>query len=386
MASSSLSFIDVFSGAGGLSCGLEMSGMKCILGIEKKPAAFKTFAINHKYAAVYCTDVSLLERPRLIELIGGRPIDIVVGGPPCQGFSTVGLGNPSDKRNSLFLEFVRIVKDVNPKFVVIENVTGLLAKKNEQTLHSIFNCLEKLGYHLDVQVLSSQNFGVAEIRRRTIIIGTRLKVDIVFPRPTHDIVKANLYRPPVTVGDVITDLADSKGQIYNHDIVSASDVLEIDKKRLLKIPEGCGIRYKKDELNYFPKSLWLGIDWDQLKEGRFRQTRYFKLDRKKPGPTIMSTRRFYYHPEHPRLLTQREAAKIQSFPNDFIFCGSISQQWEQIGNAVPPLLGKAIGKAVKKMNQVAEKSGRRLKPKQYKNYDIEKLRGRAFVYRVVKNG
>ena len=379
MASVPLSFIDVFSGAGGLSCGLEMSGMQCLLGIEKKPAAFKTFAMNHKDAVVYPTDVSLLTKSRLFELIGSRDVDVVVGGPPCQGFSTVGRGNPDDKRNLLFLEFVRIVKDVNPKFVVIENVTGLLAKKNEKTLLSIFHCLEKLGYHLDVKVLSSQNFGVAEVRRRTIILGTRLNVDIIFPKPTHDIVRAKNYRPPVTVGDVISDIADSHGQIHNHDVFKASDIPKIDKKRLLKIPEGCGIRYKKDELKFLPPALRLGIEWNQLKEGRFRQTRYFKLDRKRPGPTIMSTRHFYYHPEHPRFITQREAAKIQSFPNDFIFCGSISQQWLQIGNAVPPLLGKAIGTAVQKMNKAAKESHRRAR-RQYKAYDIDNLRGEAFVY------
>ena len=379
MASSPLNFIDVFSGAGGLSCGLEMAGLKCLLGIEKMSQAFRTFAINHQHAAIYPQDVTLLTKKRLFELIQDRPIDVVVGGPPCQGFTTVGHGNPDDKRNQLFLEFIRIVKAVHPKFIVIENVTGLLAKKNEDTLNSIFNCIEKLGYRLDVQVLCAQHYGVAEVRRRTIMIGTNLNVDISFPRPTHDILKANTYRPPITVGDVLEDIADSNGNIYNHDLHSASQIPEIDKKRLHKIPEGCGIRYKKDEINYLPPSLRLGVDWTKLKEGRFRQTRYFKLDRKKPGPTIMSTRHYYHHPTRPRLLTQREAARIQSFPNDFLFCGSVSSQWEQIGNAVPPLLGKAIGNTIKKMDRTARKSISKVKF--FKKRNIDGLRGQAFVYK-----
>ena len=125
-----LNFIDVFSGAGGLSCGLELAGMRCILGIDHDQYAMQTFAANHHHAKVYCGDITKLKKRDLETIIDNRPIHAVVGGPPCQGFSTVGPGNPNDIRNKLFLEFVRIVRVANPEFVVIENVTGLLASKN----------------------------------------------------------------------------------------------------------------------------------------------------------------------------------------------------------------------------------------------------------------
>ena len=344
-----LNFIDVFAGAGGLSCGLEMNSMRCLLGIDSNKHAMDTFAKNHKYAKTYCGDVSKLTKAKIEKLVDNQKIHAVVGGPPCQGFSTVGPGNPDDARNSLFLHFVRIVKTTSPEFVVIENVTGLLAKKNEKTLKSIFKRFETMGYHLDVRVMSSQNYGVPEIRRRTIIIGTKLNVSIEFPKATHDTILAKTYINPVSVGDVISNLADKKGDIHNHDIESALVKSKTDEKRLLKIPEGCGIRYKKDELAYLPPRLRLGIDWDKLREKRFRQTKYFKLDRKKPSPTIMTHRHSYYHPVEPRYLTQREAAKLQSFPNDFVFEGSQTAIFRQIGNAVPPLMAHALGVEVRRI-------------------------------------
>ena len=124
-----LNFLDIFSGAGGLSCGLEMAGMKCILGVECDKNAIKTFGHNHKGAETFCGDIQGLTKPILTKLIGNQKVHAVVGGPPCQGFSTAGTGDPFDQRNSLFLQFVKIVKYTLPQFIVIENVTGLLAKK-----------------------------------------------------------------------------------------------------------------------------------------------------------------------------------------------------------------------------------------------------------------
>ena len=124
-----LNFIDVFSGAGGLSCGLEMAGHKCLLGVDFDQHAINTFAKNHKHAQTYCGDITKLSTKMLKELTAGQKIHAVVGGPPCQGFSTAGAGNPKDSRNKLFLEFVRVVKVTKPNFIVMENVTGIVAKK-----------------------------------------------------------------------------------------------------------------------------------------------------------------------------------------------------------------------------------------------------------------
>lgn len=341
-----LNFIDLFSGAGGLSCGLELAGMKCVLGVDMDKHAIETFQANHHYAKTYCGSIVDLSAAKIKELTSHQEIHAVVGGPPCQGFSTVGLGNPNDTRNSLFKEFIRVVKITNPYYVVIENVTGLLAKKNEKTIQEIFKIFHKMGYTLDVQVMSSENYGVPERRRRTIILGSRINKTITFPKMLPKI---------VTVGEAFKDLKTSSGKYFNHDIEAAKIKSALDTERIACIPEGKGVRYEIDEKTYFKKKkLKLNVNWKELRENRFRQTKFQRLDRKKPSPTIMTHRHNYFHPTENRYLTQREAACLQSFPNDFKFYGTLSAQWRQIGNAVPPLLGKAIGTALLDMH--AEKS------------------------------
>jgi len=156
----------------------------------------------------------------------------------------------------------------------------------------------------------------------------------------------------------------------------------MDAKRLARIPEGRGIRYERDELAFLPKSLRLGVDWKELPENRFRQSKYQRLDRNRPSPTIMTHRHSYFHPVENRYLTAREAARIQSFPNDFVFSGPLSAQWRQIGNAVPPLLGKAIGKALLNLVKKAKKDDLDFKKRRRPNATIiEYVRGKAFVYK-----
>lgn len=367
-----LNFIDLFSGAGGLSCGLELAGLNCLLGIDMDKNAMASFGENHKNAKTFCGPISTVTSAILKKLTNNQKIHLVVGGPPCQGFSTVGLGDPNDQRNQLFREFIRVVKIANPDYVVIENVTGLLAKKNEKTLKSIFQIFNKMGYTLDVQVMSAENYGVAEKRRRTIFIGSKNHSEIYFPE-TQTKIK--------TVGDVFKSLKAKNGKIYNHDIEMAKIKSSLDVERIACVPEGKGIRYEEDERNYFKKKrLKLGVDWKNLRENRFRQTKYQRLDRKKPSPTIMTHRHNYFHPTEDRYLTQREAAAIQSFPNDFIFHGPLSAQWRQIGNAVPPLLGKAIGESILAMNTSKNKKikSNALASRQDQ---IKNIRKKAFQYK-----
>jgi DNA (cytosine-5)-methyltransferase 1 len=370
--SSTLNFIDVFSGAGGLSNGLEQAGFRCLLGIDMDKNAIETFKANHPHANTFCGSVVELTEKKLKELTNSSPIHAVVGGPPCQGFSTVGIGDPNDKRNHLFKEFVRLVKICNPYFIVIENVTGLLAKKNEKTLKAIFKLFFTMGYNLDVQVMSAEQYGVPEKRRRTIILGSRINKEIIFPlRSSH---------PIVTVGSALKNLKDKNGKIHNHDIDLAQIKSKLDRDRINCIPEGRGIRYQEDEKAFLPKKLKLNIDWENLKEGRFRQTKYQRLDRKKPAPTIMTHRHNYFHPVENRYLTQREAAAIQSFPNNFVFKGPLSSQWRQIGNAVPPLLGLAIGNALKQMFNQKIIKVKLDKNKQDNKDRVHHIRKKAFAY------
>jgi DNA (cytosine-5)-methyltransferase 1 len=370
-----LNFIDLFSGAGGLSCGLELAGMKCVLGIDMDKHAIETFKANHHYANTFCGSITDVTAKKLKELTNNQEIHAVVGGPPCQGFSTVGLGNPNDQRNLLFKEFIRVVKITNPQFVVIENVTGLLAKKNEKTIKAIFSTFKKMGYNLDVQVMSSENYGVPEKRRRTIFLGSRINQTITFPKI--------FTTPLVTVGDALKGLKSSDGKYYNHDIEAAKIKSVLDYERIACIPEGKGIRYEEDEKNYLKKKkLKLNVDWKNLRENRFRQTKYQRLDRKKPSPTIMTHRHNYFHPTENRYLTQREAAAFQSFPSNFIFKGTLSAQWRQIGNAVPPLLGKAIGLAIMEMYKEKSLSKSKTLKKEKTTDDVVQLvRKRAFVYK-----
>lgn len=369
-----LNFIDLFSGAGGLSCGLELAGMKCVLGVDMDKNAIETFKANHHFASAYCGSIVDLTAAKIRELTKGQEIHAVVGGPPCQGFSTVGLGNPNDTRNMLFKEFIRVVKITNPQYVVIENVTGLLAKKNEKTIQAIFSIFSKMGYTLDVQVMSSENYGVPEKRRRTIIIGSRLNQTITFPQTMSKV---------MTVGEAFKNLKATNGKYLNHDIEAAKIKNKIDQERIACVPEGKGVRYEADEKAYFKKKkLKLGVNWKELRENRFRQTKYQRLDRKKPSPTIMTHRHNYFHPTENRYLTQREAASLQSFPNDFQFYGPLSAQWRQIGNAVPPLLGRAIGNAILAMHAEKSASKKKSVKKSVGAKDLVlSVRKKAFLYK-----
>ena len=348
-----LKFIDLFSGCGGFSYGLEMAGHKCILGVDFEKDAIQSFKANHPDAEVFLGDIKKLSKDKLLELTKEQTIDMVVGGPPCQGFSTVGRGEADDDRNSLFKEFVRVVRTLNPKIVVFENVTGILAKKNQPILKQIFKSFEDLGYTMDARVLSSEEYGAPEVRRRTIIIGSKGCSAPIFPQISHGSRGHTALR---NVGDALKNLKASDGKIYNHDTNAAEIKMKIDFERLKHVPEGCYIRYQKDELKYLPKSLRFDVDWETLAEGRFRQAKLQRLNRKLPSPTILTSRTSYYHPIENRYLTPREAAACQSFPNDFIFSGSVTSQFRQIGNAVPPLLGKVIGETVSQMLTSKKKS------------------------------
>jgi DNA (cytosine-5)-methyltransferase 1 len=339
----SFTFIDLFSGCGGLSHGLEMAGHKCILGVDANKDAIASFTANHHLAKVYLGDIKKLSEKKLLELTKGQTIDMVVGGPPCQGFSTVGRGEVGDVRNQLFKEFVRIVKVTRPKIILFENVTGLVAKKNEKILSQIFAHFERLGYNMDARVLSAEEYGVPEKRRRTIIMGVK-DGECLFPVVSHG---KRAGKKPVTVAEAFKNLKSSDGKIYNHNIEMAQLKKLEDRERLKFIPAGRGIRYESDEQELLPKNLWFQVDWKKLRENRFRQTRLQRLPLRGPSPTILTARTSYYHPVEPRYLTPREAAACQSFPNDFIFHGPQTEQFRQIGNAVPPLLARALGESIK---------------------------------------
>jgi DNA (cytosine-5)-methyltransferase 1 len=368
-------FVDLFCGAGGLSIGLEQAGMNCILGTDINTYAMQSFREYHKNAETYCGPICSLTDDVLKEKIGGKRVDLVCGGPPCQGFSTMGRGNKDDQRNGLFEGFVRIVRVLNPAYILFENVSGLLAAKNEKTLHSILASFKALGYRVKVKVLESQHYGVPQKRKRTIILGCKENYAFDFPRPIFDCVEDGFYVRPVNLGDVIDDIQTKDGELINHQIDKATPTEKLSVERIKCIPEGRGIRYKKDEDELFPENLKLGFNWSTMREGRLRELRYFRLSRKLPSPTINTSNNQYYHPLENRRFTVREIARIQTFPNDFKLYGNIAVQKKLVGNAVPSLMGKALGLSLlESFDRKEEDDGDYI-------IDIEKLKGKGFCYR-----
>ncbi|NBD15547.1 MAG: DNA (cytosine-5-)-methyltransferase [Cyanobacteria bacterium] len=375
-------FIDLFSGAGGMSCGLEMAGFQCLLGVDHDAIAIETFQINHQNAKTIIGDLREISIEKIQEAVGYQKIDLICGGPPCQGFSTIGQNNHQDQRNFLFWDFLRIIKSLCPDYVIMENVTGLLSRRNEPTLKVILDSFTKIGYRVDIKVLSAHHYGVPEKRRRTILLANRFQVTNLYPEilfTDSEEGEDNLSLPR-TVDWAFNHLKTDNNQILNHDLEKAQITNSLEKKRLSYIPEGGSIRYEKDQKAYLPPELWFDIDWDKLLERRFREAKLRRLDRAACAGTINTSRTTFYHPTEDRYLTAREAAAIQSFPANYVFCGTVTQQWRQIGNAVPPLMAKAIGQAILQLDQEKENMEKAIDfPK------IDSVRANAFTYRKPKN-
>ena len=371
-------FIDLFSGAGGMSCGLEMAGWACLLGIDHDRTAIETFQHNHPQAKAIAGDIQKVSNQQIQAIIKHQKVDLICGGPPCQGFSTIGQNDHLDQRNFLFLEFLRIVKALKPDYIIVENVTGLLSKKNENVLKAIIKSFTDLGYTIDVKVLSAHHYGVPEKRRRTIFLGNRFGVKNIYPDKMFKDSEQDAQDLPLprNVEWAFDNLLESNGEIFNHDIKRSQIVNDLERERISHIPEGKSVRYEKDQLAYLPESLWFDVDWSTIHEERFREAKLNRLDRYDCANTINTSRTTYYHPVENRYLTPREAAAIQSFPANYFFCGTITQQWRQIGNAVPPLLAKALGESILALDSLKNNM-------EITNSieDIQAIRAKAFSYK-----
>lgn len=315
-------FVDLFSGAGGLSCGLVMAGFTPVASVEIMPEAVETYQYNFIdkkgfNEKVETRDIRTQEvKEELYKTIGNQHIDLIVGGFPCQGFSMAGNRVVSDPRNSLYLEMLEIVKNVQPDYVVMENVEGLRSMLDGKVETQILNDYKEIGYEINVTTLNAADYGVAQQRKRVIFIGNRIGNKNYHPKPLYE---PNNYK---TLGSAIykyMNIAEDKS--INHVFTRHTEDM---KKRLANVPEGSSL-FK----NY--SDSWKKSPWD------------------KPSCTIKENHgAVNIHPKLPRVLTAREIAAIQSFPDDFIFQGAKKWQLVQIGNAVPPLLGKAIGLSIEK--------------------------------------
>lgn len=339
-------FIDLFSGAGGLSAGLIDAGFKCLLGVDHDAKALETFRHNHDGALALNIDLSSPSFVNEIKLaINNNKVDMIVGGPPCQGFSLTGTRNFFDKRNTLYLAMIEAVKEFMPKAFIVENVTGLGTLYGGQVKEEIIRQFEKIGYTVSAQVLTASDYGVPQIRRRIFFVGLKKEIgSFKFPNPTHD------KESYITCLDALSDLPSRENEIGS-DVDKYTSPPESDYQKRMRKSET--ILYNHVATKHSDKVVDVislvpeGGNHKDLPEGigehrKFNEawTRYHSL---KPSRTIDTGHRNHFHYKYNRVPTIRENARLQSFSDSFVFFGSKTQQNRQVGNAVPPLLAKAVG-------------------------------------------
>lgn len=380
--------IDLFAGAGGLSCGLEQAGFKPVLANELVEQYAHTYQINHPETKVVVGDVRQVDEKKLHELVKEyKEIDLIAGGPPCQGFSVnAPIRSLDDPRNHLFKEYLRIVNEIRPKAVIIENVPGIISLGKGTIVEQIYEILNGMGYKVDHKILFAGHYGVPQMRFRTVFIAIRDRREaIVFPEPKYYATAvANfggsktlcynltpmdelLLKSRTTVWDAIGDLPEIVGGagdgVYEYPQSPETEFQRYVRKNSKKITSHFCAKLSAiniERLKYIPQGgSWRDIPFELLPEGlkRARRSdhtkRYGRLNPNDLCSTIMTKCDphwgSFFHPTQARVLSVREAARIQSFPDEYVFTGNMTQQYEQVGNAVPPLLGKAVGEAILKM-------------------------------------
>lgn len=338
-----LNALDLFCGCGGLSLGFEKAGINVLVGIDAWKDAITTFNYNHKNSKGICADLSILAPKEIEKELGGKTVDLIIGGPPCQGFSVAGKRIVDDERNKLYKNFVRFVEYYKPKAFMMENVPNILSIGAGIVKDSIVKDFSDLGYKVVYKVLTASDYGVPQNRRRAVFVGLKNEKEFIFPQQS-----ANQL---ITSYEAVSDLPEnsleddsnypmkanceyqklmrknSKG-VYNHQITEHN---ERTKKIIALVPDGGNYKNLPPELQQTRK---VHIAWT-------------RLNSQKPSFTIDTGHRHHFHYKWDRIPTVRESARIQSFPDDFIFMGTKTSQYKQVGNAVPPLMAEAIAKKIK---------------------------------------
>ena len=343
--------IDLFSGVGGLSLGFEMAGFKIVIANEFDESIAASYKLNHKKTKMIVGDITLLDLNEVFGKYKGQ-VDVVIGGPPCQGFSQKGKRKTiHDERNFLFKYYVAVVGLVLPKYFVMENVPNLLTAENGYFREEIETLFNSMGYSIDYGVLNASNYGVPQNRKRAVIIGKFGSECPKLPVP---------QKKKVTIWDAISDLAylesgegdevqnyriDAKSKyeklmrrdsqvLYNH---VATNHSKLALKRLSLIPPNSGKEVLPKE--HLTKSIYSGT-WTRMRKDEVSVTITTRFDTPSSGK--------FTHPFLNRAITVREAARLQSFPDTFRFVGNKSSQMKQVGNAVPPLLAAAVADVIMK--------------------------------------
>lgn len=342
--------IDLFSGCGGISKGFLMTGRIDVVGaIDFEQGACDTFKLNFPDANVICGDINNIS----VESTGFKNIDIIVGGPPCQGFSGLNRwekDKDNDPRNKLFLQYLRFVDEIKPKVLLIENVRQILTSNKGYVIDTVKEFLEERGYNISYSILSAANYGVPQNRQRAIIIGVRKELGAF---DFDSLIKYQL--PKVTVNDALSDIEEIEDEVKKSAVGTVFKLGEPKSEYQREMHNSNHTLH--NHLMYYPTpnvqkmisfvpegGNWKSVPKELFKSDRDnRHSNYLKrLDSKSQSVTIDTGHNVYFHPVFNRVPTIREAARLQSFPDDFVFTGNKGQQFKQVGNAVPPLLARAI--------------------------------------------
>ena len=336
--------IDLFCGAGGLSYGFEKAGVNILLGIDNDAMALKVFEKNHKNAKSICGDITQLHYNDIKELIGDTTIDLIIGGPPCQGMSLSGPRKFDDPRNKLYLSYIRFVQEIKPKAFVIENVPGLVSLFKGQIKNSIIERLTNLGYKVGYRILCAADYGVPQSRKRVVFVGLK-KEFFDFDR----IKEKDMVTCEMALSD-LPPLIDSLGEDpAEYETLPQNEYQKLMRKNSVQVRNHIAAAHSEKVRNI----IALVPDGGNYKDlpDEYRNTRNFhvawtRFRSDKPAPTIDTGHRHHFHYKYNRVPTVRECARLQSFPDDFIFEGNKTQQFRQVGNAVPPIMAKAIAEAL----------------------------------------
>ena len=341
---------DLFSGVGGMSEGFRMAGFDIKFAVEFDKDIAAAYGYNHLETEVIAEDICKVDVKAVHKKYPS--IDVVMGGPPCQGFSQKGKRlSLDDPRNYLFQQFVRFVKEFKPKYFVLENVPNIITTSNGYFKNQIVEAFEAIGYIVNYGILCAADYGVPQDRHRAVFIGQKGKLEITLPKPNgmHTTIKDAIYDLPFLCSgegsekstydkepfsDYQRLMRKDSPILYNH-VATKHNALAL--KRLAMIPKGAGKEVLPPEER--TKSIYSGT-WSRMIEDEISVTITTRYDTPSSGR--------FTHPILDRCITTREAARIQSFPDTFIFYGNKTSQMKQVGNAVPPLLAKAIAEEIKK--------------------------------------
>lgn len=324
----------LFAGGGGLFLGFARAGFQAVVASDICAPAAQTFAINAPDVRFHLGDIRHLTPSRVTQLTGGQEIDLIIGGPPCQGFSTLGDQLHGDPRNALHEAYARIIRWIQPHCVLLENTSYLRSQYGGRYETEICSILETLSYRVHVATLNAADYGVPQVRKRVFFFATRLPHEFVWPAPTHagqPVQGLSVYR---TVGDSIMDLSvpDASARVENHIVLRHSETVT---RRYELIPEGGRLPAPQ----HLPP---------EIRRRNFGNT-YKRLHRNKPALTLVpGNNAFPIHPTLDRSLTPREAARLQAFPDDYVFAGTRAEQCKLVGNAVPVLLAQRLAEQVVK--------------------------------------